>query len=287
MKHGLAVIMLLLGVTASYGQQGLYHLPDEYIDDPLDDLTYTSIGANFLSNNVYMGRKDTVRLPYASAYVGYNHYTGLYVKGIASYAYTNRNGQFDLLSVQGGWDHLFGNRLLAGLYGAMNFNYRNSKSVRSDIQQSFGGYARLRNNWIEPQISVTSNSSAATDIVWTVSAEHRFRFVDNSVNIIPTLSVNAGSKNFYNTYMSRRILKKTGIVSDNPVQGAENLKPLSLELSGVLIYRTAGGMQYTLTPTLIAPLGASTIRLPGRVVKERLTNSIVVELDICYRKERK
>ena len=51
---------------------------------------------NYLNNNVYLGRKDSVPSPYITASLGYYHKSGLFVNASASYLMEPGQGRIDL-----------------------------------------------------------------------------------------------------------------------------------------------------------------------------------------------
>src|SRR5579862_4023180 len=53
-------------------------------------------GIDYLSNNVYFGRKDTVNTPYLTASFGYYHKSGLFINSSASYLTSSGEGRIDL-----------------------------------------------------------------------------------------------------------------------------------------------------------------------------------------------
>src|SRR5579883_1873354 len=80
--------------------------------------SYFSAGVNYVSNNVYLGRKDSVTIPYISPYVEYHNKTGIYGNLMASYLPVSINGRspdFDLLTLEGGYMHDFFDDHLSGI----------------------------------------------------------------------------------------------------------------------------------------------------------------------------
>ena len=289
MKKWFLSLLITLALTpGSYGQtSGLYYLDEYYSDDPFDELTYFSAGLNTLTNNVYLGRKDSARLPYINPYIGYNLHNGMYGKATVSYAPTRINGHFDLLTVELGYDRTFGHNVLAGIYAEKYFYYSNSPSIRYAIKEGGGIYCLYKNDLIEPQFNFNLNHSTVMDFVIGAAFDHNFRLADNTFNIIPTIAINAGSQNYYNEYFTNRALKKDNIVITNQVvENAGSIKALDIEFSVKTTYRTKGWF-FTFKPTYAIPLGAGKVILPGKTVTQKLTGTTFLELDICYRHERK
>ena len=287
-KWFLSLIILFTTLTGSYAQySGLYNYDKKYEDDPYDDLTFFSIGLNYLSDNVYHGRRDSVTLPYINPYIGYHLHCGIYGKATVSYAPTRKNGHFDLLTLELGYDRNFGTSVLAGVYSEKYFYYKRSPGIRAAIKESGSIYCQYKNDLVEPQVSFTINHGNAMDIVAGTTFDHDFHIKDNQLNIIPAITVNVGSQNYYNQYFIDRAFQKDHIVIPyQVVNNAGGIKALDLEFSAKTTYRT-GGWFFTVIPLYSIPLSAAKITLPNRVVQEILKNTFSIELDVCYRQERK
>jgi hypothetical protein len=187
-----------------------------------------------------------------------------------------------------GYDHSFGTRVLTGISFEKNFFYKKSPSVRGGIQQSIEAYLYIKGEFLEPKFSFTSNKGAAfTDAVINLSLDHNFHFKENRLNVITGMSMNYGSRNYYDAYLNSRAKNfdarhvNTPIVTD----AGEN-KPLDLEIAVDVTYRSNNWL-YTFRPTWAIPFSAATVSGPKGLIKETLSNSLFLELDICYRHERR
>ena len=289
MKKGfLSLLITLICTATSFGQySGLYYLDNKYEDDPFDELTYFSGGINYLTNNVYHGRRDSLVLPYINPDIGYHLHNGIYGKATISYAPTRKTGHFDLLTLELGYDRSFGTNVLAGIYAEKYFRYRYSPSIRAAITESGGIYCQYKNDLIEPQLSFVLNHSNTMDFVVGATFDHDFRLAQNTLNIIPALTVNVGTQNYYEQYFVNRVLHKENLILQNQVvENSGNIHALDLEFSAKTTYYT-GAWFFTLIPTYAVPLTAAKVTLPNSVVHEKLTNTFFLELDVCHRKERK
>ena len=287
MKKWLVLVLSVLFLAHSYGQGGLYYLENEYNEDPFDELTYYAAGFNYLSNNVYLGRKDSTRLPYLSPYIGYNLHNGLYARATISYAPVKKTGHFDVLTLEAGYDHSFGKHVLTGISIEKYFYYKKSPGIRASTKDNISLYCMYKNETIEPQFTFAVNQGKSSDVVTGLSFDHNFRFVDNTLNVFPTVAFNMGSQHYYNDYFMAKLLKKDiNLPEYEVVNDAGGIKPLDIEFSAKTTYRTTSWL-FTLVPTYAVPLSAASIRLPNRTLTEKLSSSFYVSLDICYRHERK
>ncbi|NCX96255.1 MAG: hypothetical protein EBX41_07555 [Chitinophagia bacterium] len=272
-----------------YAQGELYRIKERYEDDPFDGLTYYSVGANYLSNNIYMGRRDSVRQPYYTVYAGIQMSLGFYISAGASYSRSRSNlGRFDLISVTGGYDNtFFKDRLLTGFQIEGSFYHPSSENIKGSITQTVMVYAKIKSDVIEPQITFTSNQASGADNIITFSADHIFRFLDNKLLLTPMVAFNYGSLHYYDDYLLKRFKKMDkNLVANKAIANAEATKPLDLELSGKATYNT-NGWQFNFVPTIYLAFSPATVNAGNRSYKEKLKNGFTLECDICYRKERK
>ena len=289
-KHILFFLGLVAAVhicNAQGSAGGLYYLEHHYQEDPFDDLTYFQAGVNYLSNNVYLGRKDSSALPYLSPYVAYHLFNGFYVKGQASYAPTHKSGHFDLLEFELGYDRTFGDKLLAGASITKDFFQRNSPGIRSSFKESGGIYVQRRYGFLEPGGTFDVNYGRHADLLLGLSLDHDFHIDNNKLNIIPGFTFYLGTQHFYDDYFIRRLKKLDNtLVIDQALDAPGRFRPLDIDASVKVTYR-AGGWLFTLVPTYALPFSPATIHLPGRVVTESISNTFFLELDISNRWERK
>ncbi len=291
MKKCAYILFILISIaSSSYCQhiQGLYEINRRYEDDPYDELTYSYAGLNLLSNNIYMGRKDSLALPYITPYVGYQLHNGLYAKAGLSFAPNGRDGRVDLLALEGGYDRTFGYHILTGIWLEYDKFQKNSPSILAAYTNKAGFYCIYRNATFEPQLTLISSSGRASDIAAGLGVAHNFRFFNNTLNVFPTITLFAGSDNFYSAYLQRKQDQNTHIMwlSGPAVPDAGNFKPLGIEVSAKAIWRVNEWL-FTFKPTLSIPLSPEKIYYINGTHTEATTNSIFAELDICYRHERK
>jgi hypothetical protein len=280
-----ALLTVLFGFAA-YGQGALSVLEQYPPEDPYHELAYYFTGLNYLTNSVYMARKDSAAVPYITPYVGYHFSFGLYVKGTASYAPLGSKGQFDLYTFKVGYDHKFRHSLWAGASFQRNFFHRNSPSIRAGIDQTVNAYAKLLGHILEPRIDITANSGMASDVNLAFGVSHDFRFFESRLMLTPIFTVNAGPLGFYDSYFRKRQLKIDGSSQPFVVQNAGEIRPLTMEFSGRATWRSEN-LLCTFVPTFAIPLSEAKIVTDGIQRKEITTPTVFLELDICYRHERK
>ena len=280
MKNVLFIILGLLVFTNTNAQIGF----DNNDDDPYESLSYFMAGANYLSNNVYMGRKDSLVIPYYSPYIGYHHKSGLYGKAIASYNPAKAKGRIDLFTLEAGYDHSFGDHLYGGVAVDKFFYHKKSTNIRGNTVASTSAYAQYTNDWIEPQLNVDVNFNKKTDYVLGITLDHNFKLADNKLNIIPAAVMNFGTLHYYNEYFRNRLLQEDPSlkITKEAIADASKFKPLDIELSTKVTY-SASRWLFTLIPVYAIPLSPASITFPTKTFNEKLTNTFYFELDICFR----
>ncbi len=279
----LLCMCLLLGfvqATTAQGIAGSKKSDDD--DDPYDTRTYFMYGLNYLSNNVYLGRKDTAVVPYVSPYIGYHLKSGLYAKAMASFTSAPVK-HIDLYTLEAGYDHSFGDHFNGGANLDKYYHSKNTVSIRASTNGSAGIYGQYSNDWLEPQINFNADFNKKTDYVLGLDLDHNFKMISNTLNIIPTITMNSGTRYFLDEYFINRLKKKDAKLKlQKAIPGAGKFSILDYEFSTKVTYRT-GKWLFTLTPTYAIPVSPAVITLPNKTVTEQLSNSFYVELDICHR----
>ena len=256
-------------------------------DDPYDSMSFFMYGINYLSNNVYLGRADTMVIPYITPYIGYHFGFGLYAKGMVSYDPISRNGysgHVDVSTIEVGYDHTFGDHLNTGVSLDKFFYDKNSINVRAASQGGGSVYGQYTNKILEPQVNfLTTLNQNSMDYNTAFLVDHDFSLINNTLNITPMAGTYTGTQNYYDEYFKKRLEKKDKKTKeDRVIADSKKYKMLDYELSTQVTYRT-GKWLFSLTGTYAIPLSPSTIKLPTETRKEKLTNKFFAELDICHR----
>jgi hypothetical protein len=158
---------------------------------------------NYLSNNVYLGRKDSVLSPYFTASVGYYHKSGLFVNASASYLTEPGQGRIDLATIDGGYSLI--KPKFEGLVTISKYIFSSeSYNVRSEIEGSANIFIAYDFDFIKPTLQTTLNFGDNTDYAAELGLEHTFYAIERKLTITPTFDVNASTQNYYNNYYKFR-----------------------------------------------------------------------------------
>ncbi|MCW3123271.1 MAG: hypothetical protein JWQ38_2763 [Flavipsychrobacter sp.] len=275
-------VLLFVLFTGSITAQPVTGINNDDNDDPYENMHYFMFGANYLSDNVYVGRKDSARSPYYSPYMGYHLKNGLYAKVTASYSGNKR--RVDLLTLEAGYEHTFGEHLNTGATIDKFFYNKNTNTIRGNTRASTGIYGQYSNNWVQPMVCFDVNlDKKKADYVVGIVLDHDFKLLDKTLHIIPAATLNAGTQHFYDDYLLGKLLKSDKTLKlTQALATANRFKALDYELSTKITYRT-GKWLFTAIPTYAIPLNPNTIVFPKITYQEKLVNSFYIELDICHR----
>jgi hypothetical protein len=282
MKKNLLVILTLLLAHTSPAQRVTGFRQDNDESDPYEHASYFMYGLNYLSNNVYLGRKDSVRIPYITPYAGYHFKSGFYARALLSYT-SSPKAHVDLTTLEAGYDHSFNEHINGGINLDKFFYSKTTTSIRANTSGSLGLYGQYTNDWIEPQVSLDANlNKKSADYVVGVMLDHDFSAYNSHLHIVPAVAMNSGTQHYYDEYFTDRLNKKGKPINGKAIANASRFVALDYELSAKATYYT-GKWLFALVPVFAIPTSPSTISLPNSLIKEKISNTFYIELDICHR----
>ncbi len=214
-----SVLLLLFIAGRVTAQTSLADKLDNKLDS-LDDLDKNDkhasfkFGVNYLSNNVFMGRADTVRTPTISPELKYTFKNGIFVSATADYIPNRVTNKLDAGSVAAGYDYDITDDLSGAVSFTKMFYSANSTQIGSSISSVFNANLTYDiASIITPTVGVDYNiikQGFSNDVFVNAGLSHDFAkegiFGDKDLFIIsPTVTANAGTQNFYDAYF---VLKK-------------------------------------------------------------------------------
>jgi len=260
--------------------------------------SYFQGGINYLSNNVYLGRKDTVNMPYITGTVGYYHKSGLYLNGSVSYLPNSDPGRIDLVTVEGGYHFKTGK--FEGQATAAKFFFNSlSNNVKAELKGAVSFLGAYDLSFIKPVITPMLNISNKLDFTLTTGLEHTFYSEDNDFDITPTINMNGSTQNYYSSYYKDRKFKvkkkKVTVVEKGTVTGvvldASQFKILDYEFTLPVNY-VYKKFTFNFTPTYAIPVNPAIVSItrqipnetPTTVTKnEKVENSFYFQAGFVYR----
>ena len=284
--------LLLLSAGSAFAQTTTTEDPEDLLDKletqlKQDKKASFKIGVNYMSNNVFMGRADTVRTPTILPEMKYIFKNGIYLAATADYIPNRVTNKLDGGSAAFGYDFDITDNFSGGLSFTKLFYNGNSTQIGSSINSTVN--ANLSYNIadvITPTVSADYNflkQDFGHDIFLNAGLSHDFAidgiFGDKDLLIIsPSANVNAGTQNFYDAYF---VLKKYKLTKkpSQLLKAAESLivtregqlskyKLLDYELSAPVEYK-AGVLILSFTPTY----AVAENKLPPRVTKGMVPGS--------------
>jgi hypothetical protein len=217
-KAVLCVLFLLFNYTA-FCQTGALPGPDGKTkpdDKRAADASSVKFGVSYLSNNVFMGRTDTVRTPMIIPAVKYTLKSGIYFSGSLDILPDKKKKKLDGGDITAGYDIDITDDLSAGASAAKIFYSSTSTQVASAIRGTFNVNLNYDiGDIISPSVSSDYNINKQginNDIFVNFGLTHDFInkgiFGDDDILLIsPTVSINTGTQNFYDAYLSTKKIK--------------------------------------------------------------------------------
>ena len=230
--------------------------------------THFGVGMTYQNDDVYLGRKDSTRLPYYTPTVSWFHKSGLYATASASYLNNATASRIDLVTLEAGY--MFTAKKYSGTFTISKFFYNSqSTAVTSDITSSVDYTNSYDLGFIKPSLTTTLNMGTKTDFATTLGLSHTFELINDNLDISPTLYAAASTQDFYNDYYRNRkyqIKKKKQVVGTGTatvtgtVLDASTFKILDYEATMPIEY-SIGKCTISFTPTYSIPVHPATLQI--------------------------
>jgi len=99
--------------------------------------SYFKADINYLSNLVYLGRKDSITTPYITSSIGYYHPSGFYASAAVFYIRPKPYQGIDLYTLDAGYDFKINDLFSGSVYAEKYFYNNSSNSIKSNISGMF------------------------------------------------------------------------------------------------------------------------------------------------------
>jgi len=231
------------------------------IRDSISKKSNFKFSVGYLSNYVYNGRKDSIASPYIKPSIGYFNENGFNASVTGYYLNLAKEHKIDFVSLDVNYDHEFNDDFSIGLIANRTFYQKSSNSIKSNIIGELGSNADYDFGFIELYIEADILFSQKKDVDLDVELDHEFSFKNknNEFKIIPTLSINFSSLNYYEGYLNKKNGKKnapnnSGISSFSALTTVNNNRftLLDYEFSAPLTYEMKHFILFV-TPTFAVP----------------------------------
>lgn len=264
-----------------------------------NDSSYLSASVNFISDAVFMGRKDSISAPYLYPSLLYHHKSGLYAQGSLSYLTKSDESRIDLYLLTAGFDfnikNFYGD-ISATKYFFNDKSYNVISEVEADITASLLYDFKIVNLSLGASTYFSKNSN--NDFFVSSEISHDFITSDNAFQISPTAGIYLGSQNFYEQYyIYNRFGSRPGYSQGNGPGGSGSEPVITSEIVleesekfGVMAYEFSLPMWYTINsltfsflPVFAIPQNEATLTVDGEVFKEELDETFYWMVGISYR----
>lgn len=250
---------------------------------------------NYLSNNVYLGRKDSNTISYVTPGIFYTAPSGFFAS--ANLSFVTQEHRIDAVTLEAGYDLSAGN-FDANLSAMKSFYSQQSVNVRSAEQGGFNAYLSYETPYLTPVVNAgLALGNNPPDYFLGFGLEHSFVSTDNAFAFTPAFTANGSTQNFYASYYKFRKnnkKKKTAAMYSIEQQAlnASTFKILDYEISADLLYKVKR-FSFYLTPvyaiatnpnvivtTFIRPNGTV---LGSQTKTETLGNNFYCTVGVSYK----
>lgn len=260
--------------------------------------SYVELSADYISNIVFAGRKDSVAVPYFSPAIAYYHKSGLYARGSLSLLTAANENRLDLYTLSGGYR--FSNQQLATGVQLTKYFFNESSY---NVQSAMSGYGLAYFSYdVFNVVTVYADAmvsfGSSSDFFSGVELSRPFYMINNQLTITPAFYSLFGTQRYYDAYYSTRHFGMqgsggngngpggggSGSVSETTLMFEESaaFQLLSFELS-VPVSFTFDRFTLLFNPVYVFPQNPSSFTNNAVVTKEVLENTFYWGLGLSYR----
>ncbi|MBT8244130.1 MAG: hypothetical protein HKP48_00125 [Winogradskyella sp.] len=258
------------------------------------DSSFVSVDISFISDAVFMGRKDSISNPYLYPSMTYYHKSGFYAKGSLSYLTREDEGRVDLSLLTAGYDFTIEKfigdiSLTKYFFNEDSFNV--ISEVEADITAQFIYDFDILNLGVASSLYFNNNSDS--DLFLSSELSHDFVSTDEKFQISPTAGVYFGSQNFYEQYyINNRFGNGRG---QGQGQGSQSLPSESIVLNeseefGLMAIELSTPMWYasdqwifSFLPAFVLPQNPATLTVDDVVFEEDLEDTFYFILGVAHK----
>ena len=257
------------------------------------DSTYVLVDMNFISDAVFMGRKDSISNPYFYPSLTYHHKSGFYGTGSFSYLSKPDEGRVDLLLLTAGFD--FSIKKLDGDVSITKYFFNeNSYNVISEVDADLT--AQLVYDFKVVNLGLTSsiyfNSDGNNDIFLSSEISHDYISKSEKFQISPTAGFYLGSQNFYEQYYinnrfgggrGQQQSQGNGSTQSTQIEIKESEKfgLMAIEFS-LPIWYVEEPWIFSILPAYVIPKNPATLAVDDIISEEDLENTFYWIVGIAY-----
>ena len=278
-------------------------------DSSFDIKSFFKVDANYLSNAIYSGRKDSSIVPYLRSSIGYFNKSGFYISGGASLLVSPADTKrIDLVTLESGYAFNISKKLEGEITAAKFFYTDQSYAVTSELKVITGINLGYDAGVVAINAGADLLFSNNTDIFTNLKISHYFEMGDGTKKwaIAPAIEMNTGTQYYNQAYYQNRKFtfatktSSSGVVTSTAAHRKGHAQSsssgssssviktlvfndknkfniLDYEISVPVIYETSHWSLYA-TPDFAIPVNAASYAVDGVLQKEQLSNSFFIEI---------
>lgn len=284
-------IIVFFCITSNYSYSQENHLSDSLYNNSETIRSYGIIKTIYNSDIVFLGRNGSEKIPYMVASASYYHKSGLFVNSSASYLTNSNESNFDLFSTTIGYDLNF-EQFNIGFSGTKYLFNNKSATVISELTGNLNAYIDRDFGIVDITTTGTLYFSQNSDFVIYLGLNHDFYGINGNLKISPSVSLNAGTQNYFGNY-NNNIHFGGGMSSSggsssmgsggmNKNGSGNGFKILDYEFSLPFNY-TVKKFEFSIVPTYSIPINAATITTGQTTYTEQLSNHFFWSIGIRYK----
>lgn len=259
-----------------------------------EGFSYFLADVSYMSDYVFMGRRDSIAAPYLFPSIGYYDKSGFFADASLSFLTTSEASRVDLIWLSAGY--LFNaNKFSAGISGTAYFFNEESNNVMSSVVGDLTGIIGYDFKLLETTLYLSTyfNDGSKNDFIGGLMFDRTFYAINNNLLINPRISFYAGSQYFYEQYYSNSRLgnrKGKGMgntgsgVSDSNMVNIEEVQKfnfLNIELEVPLQYNYKKFI-FSFSPMLALPQSSATIFSEDTLITEDLEPVFYWSVGVSY-----
>ncbi|MDH3381271.1 MAG: hypothetical protein OEL54_01095 [Flavobacteriaceae bacterium] len=252
--------------------------------------SYFSTSVNYISDAVFLGRKDSVSAPYLYPVILYHHNSGLYASGSLSYLTKSNQSRVDLYLLTAGIDFNF-NKFQGDISATKYFFNDESYNVISDVEGDITAQFLYDFNYINLSFDASTyfNKNSHNDFFLSGNLFYDFKTINGQLLISPRAGIHFGTQYFYEEYyMNNRMGNRKGYKGGNNIQTSiitlnerEKFNIMAIDFSFPFLY-THESLTFTFIPTFVFPKNKSTFVINDEVYNEELKETFYWILGVSY-----
>ena len=259
-----------------------------------EDSSYFSAAVNYISDAVFMGRRDSVSAPYLYPSLTYYNKSGFYASSSLSYLTKSDQSRVDLFLITAGYD--FTAKKLNGDISATKYFFNDdSYNVISEVEADLTAMLVYGFDILNAGISssIYFNKNGSSDFFLSSELSHDFVSSNSKFQISPTAGLYLGSQNFYEEYYTNNRLGSRGrgqgsgsggqtqSITTVQIEESEKFNLMAIEFSLPMWY-VENQFTISFSPMLVLPQSKATIIANETVIEEKLDETFYWIVGISY-----